>query len=126
MGAALVAVGGGSADRKAQDLAAAGDVSAGAWAAGAEGERRVAAALSALPEAWTVLHDRLLSPGLSAVNLDHVVVGPGGAFFIDAKNWKGSITAWEGNLYQHTGSRDARQSVSKHQDVGKVHGMAAM
>jgi hypothetical protein len=72
-----------------------------------------------------VLHDRLLSPGLSAVNLDHVVVGPGGAFFIDAKNWKGSITAWEGNLYQHTGPRDARHSVSKHQEIAKVHGMAA-
>lgn len=120
-----MAVGGGSADRKAEDLAAAGDVSAGAWAAGAEGERRVAAALSALPEAWMVLHDRLLSPGLSGVNLDHVVVGPSGAYFIDAKNWKGSITAWEGNLYQHTGPRDARQSVSKHQEIAKVHGMAA-
>ncbi|CAN7479330.1 NERD domain-containing protein [Knoellia sp. LjRoot47] len=120
-----MAVGGGSADRRAEDLAATGDGSAGAWAAGAEGERRVAAHLSALPETWTVLHDRLLSPGLSAVNLDHVVVGPSGAYFIDAKNWKGSITAWEGNLYQHTGPRGSRQSVSKHREIAKVHGMAA-
>ena len=120
-----MAVGGGSADRRAADLAADGDASAGAWAAGAEGERRVAEALSHLPEAWTVLHDRLLSPGLSPVNLDHVVVGPAGAFLIDAKNWRGSITAWQDNLYQHTGSRDARQSQSRQHEVAKVHGMAA-
>lgn len=120
-----MAIGGGSADRKAYDLAAAGDPAAGAWAAGAAGERRVADELARFSEAWTVLHDRLLSPGLSPVNLDHVVVGPGGAYFIDAKNWRGAITAWEGNLYQHTGGADARQSVSKHQEVAKVHGMAA-
>lgn len=119
-----MAVGGGSADRKAEELAASGDATASAWAAGAEGERRVAHALSALPEAWTVLHDRFLSPGLSSVNLDHVVVGPTGAYFIDAKNWKGAISAWEGNLYQHIGPRDARQSVSKHREIDKVHGMA--
>ena len=120
-----MAVGGGSADRKADELASLGDDSAGAWAAGAEGERRVAEALAVLPEAWTVLHDRLLSPGLSPVNLDHVVVGPGGVFLVDAKNWRGAITAWEGNLYQHTGTREARQSASKHAEVAKVHGMAA-
>ena len=118
-------VGGGSADRKAEELAASGDRSAGAWAAGAEGERRVAEALSHLPESWTVMHDRLLSPGRSPVNLDHVVVGPGGAFFIDAKNWRGSITAWEDGLFQHTGPRESRTSESKHQEVAKVHGMAA-
>ncbi|MGE9809050.1 nuclease-related domain-containing protein [Janibacter sp. G1551] len=119
-----MAVGGGSADRRAEALAAAGDETAGAWAAGAEGERRVAAALATLPEAWTVLHDRLLAPGRSPVNLDHVVVGPGGVFLIDAKNWKGSITAWEGNLYQHTGNQAARRTESKHAEVAKVHGMA--
>lgn len=120
-----MAVGGGSADRKAEELAASGDRSAGAWAAGAEGERRVAEALSHLSEAWTVLHDRLLTPGRSSVNLDHVVVGPGGVFLIDAKNWRGHVTAWEGNLYQHTGPKEARQSESKHREVAKVHGMAA-
>lgn len=80
-----MAIGGGSADRKAEELAAAGDPSAAAWAAGAAGERRVADELAKLLEAWTVFHDRLLSPGLSPVNLDHVVVGPGGAFLIDAR-----------------------------------------
>ena len=46
-------------------------------------------------------------------------------YFVDAKNWRGAITAWEGNLYQHTGGADARQSVSKHQEVAKVRGMGA-
>ena len=120
-----MAIGGGSADRKAEEFAAAGDPSAAAWAAGAAGERRVADELATLREKWTVLHDRLLSPGLSPVNLDHVVVGPGGVFFIDAKNWGGAITAWEGNLFQHMGAGEGRQSLSKHQEIAKVHGMAA-
>jgi hypothetical protein len=85
----------------------------------------VAEELATLRERWTVLHDRLLSPGLSPVNLDHVVVGPGGIFFIDAKNWGGAVTAWQGNLFQHMGAGEARQSMSKHQEVAKVHGMAA-
>lgn len=120
-----MAIGGGSADRKAEELAAAGDPSAAAWAAGAAGERRVADELAKLLEAWTVFHDRLLSPGLSPVNLDHVVVGPGGAFLIDAKNWSGNIAVWQGNLFQHLGAGEGRQSLSKHQEVAKVHGMAA-
>lgn len=120
-----MAIGGGSADRKAEELAAAGDPSAAAWAAGAAGERRVADELAKLLEAWTVFHDRLLSPGLSPVNLDHVVVGPGGAFLIDAKNWSGNIAVWQGNLFQHLGAGEGRQSLRKHQEVAKVHGMAA-
>ena len=73
-----MAVGGGSAERRAKELASSGDEAAAAWAAGAEGERRVAEELSNLREAWTVLHDRLLRPGQSEANLDHVVIGPGG------------------------------------------------
>lgn len=116
---------GGSAERRADELAGRGDGTAGAWAAGAAGERRVAAALTGLPQGWTVLHDRLLRPGLSEANLDHVVVGPGGLFLVDTKNRAGRVTQWDGGLFQHT-VRDG-QTVSKSLagELTKVHGMPA-
>ncbi|MFC7595015.1 nuclease-related domain-containing protein [Terrabacter sp. GCM10028922] len=96
-----------AAEREKQEaaraLAESLEAQAGAWDAGAEGERRVAAALARLPEGWVVLHDRLLRPGHSRVNLDHVVVGPAGIFLIDAKNWAGGTSVHDGNLWQHTG-----------------------
>ena len=120
-----MAVGGGSADRKAEELGSQGDPDAAKWAAGAEGERRVADELANLREAWTVLHDRLIRPGRSESNLDHVVVGPGGLFLVDAKNWSGNVTAWDGGLYQHLGHGTQRTSQSRHAEVLKVHGMAS-
>src|SRR6478609_5595155 len=92
---------GGSAEGKAAELRADGKRSAGAWAAGAEGERRVAEALTQLPPEWLVLHDRLLMPGLAESNLDHLLVGPAGVILIDAKNWAGQIGEWEDSVFQH-------------------------
>ena len=98
---------------------------AGKWAAGAEGERRVAAALSSLPAGWTVVHDRLLRPGRSEANLDHIVIGPTGVYLVDAKNRAGRVTEHEGGLFQHR-HRDGRpESVSLAAELKKVHGMAA-
>lgn len=76
---------------------------AAAWEAGAEGERRVAEALSDLSAASNVIlfHDRLLRPGRSQANLDHIVVSPGGAYLIDAKNWAGNVTVYQGSLWRH-------------------------
>ncbi|NUO89332.1 MAG: NERD domain-containing protein [Dermatophilaceae bacterium] len=84
------------------------EAQAGAWAAGAEGERRVAGSLGHLPDGWVVLHDRLLRPGTSLTNLDHVVVGPAGVFLVDAKNWAGGLSVHEGNLWQHSGRSSAK------------------
>lgn len=120
-----MAVGGGSAIRKAEELGSAGDAAAAAWAAGAEGERRVAEELSNLREVWTVLHDRLLQPGQPEANLDHVVIGPGGLFLVDAKNRAGGVSEWEGGLFQHVTRHGVRQSVSLAAELKKVHGMAA-
>ena len=105
---------GGSAQSRAEELrtqaaqarahADALEAQAGAWAAGADGERRVAAALLALPTGWDVHHDRLLRPGRAQTNLDHVVVGPSGVYLVDTKNWAGGTSVHEGNLWQHTSS----------------------
>ena len=81
--------------------------------------------LSNLREAWTVLHDRLLRPGQSEANLDHVVIGPGGMFLVDAKNRAGRVTLWEGGLFQHTVQAGDRVSLNLGGELRKVHGMAA-
>jgi hypothetical protein len=98
---------------------------AGAWAAGAEGERRVAAALEDLPETWVVVHDRLLRPGRSEANLDHIAIGPAGDYLVDAKNRTGVVTEHEGGLFQHRTRDGVRETVSLALELKKVHGMAA-
>ena len=105
---------GGSAHSRAAELRAqaaqararadALEAQAGAWSAGADGERRVAASLGRLPSGWHVQHDRLLRPGRSQTNLDHVVIGPSGVYLVDTKNWAGGTSVHDGNLWQHTSS----------------------
>jgi Nuclease-related domain len=61
-----------------------------AWRRGAVGERRTARLLSSLERhGWVVLHDLAL-PG-SRANIDHLVIGPGGAFVIDSKQYRGRL-----------------------------------
>jgi Nuclease-related domain len=61
-----------------------------AWRQGAAGERRTARLLAALErQGWVVLHD-LAIPG-SRANLDHLVIGPGGVFVIDSKQYRGRL-----------------------------------
>jgi hypothetical protein len=68
---------------------------------GADGEERTAAALTGLPAGdWTVVHD-VRWPGRQRANLDHVVVGPGGVFVIDSKQWSGRVVTAGGELRQN-------------------------
>jgi hypothetical protein len=61
-----------------------------AWRRGAAGERRTARVLAALERhGWAVLHD-LAVPG-SQANIDHLVIGPGGVFVIDSKQYRGRL-----------------------------------
>jgi hypothetical protein len=63
---------------------------ASAWRRGAAGERRTARLLDPLARhGWAVLHD-LAIPG-SQANLDHLVIGPGGVFVIDSKQYRGRL-----------------------------------
>ncbi len=68
---------------------------------GADGEARTAKALSRLGRDWVVLHD-LEWPGRRLANIDHVVVGPGGIFVIDSKNWAGKLSM-EGDVLRQDG-----------------------
>ena len=79
---AAVAVGWGLRFRLSSDAVA--------WRRGAAGERRTARLLHPLERhGWAVLHD-LAIPG-SRANLDHLVIGPGGVFVIDSKQYRGCL-----------------------------------
>ena len=72
---------------------------------GADGEAATAEVLTSLPEGWVALHDvRWL--GRRLANVDHVLVGPGGVFVIDSKNWSGRIAVQDGSLRQSGYSRE--------------------
>ncbi|MCQ4045802.1 nuclease-related domain-containing protein [Streptantibioticus rubrisoli] len=61
--------------------------SANSWATGAAGEVRTAHLLAPLSRrGYIVLHDRAVPS--SRANLDHLVAGPAGVFYIDTKNWR--------------------------------------
>ena len=68
---------------------------------GADGEARTAKALSRLGRDWVVLQD-VQWQGRRLANIDHVVVGPGGIFVIDTKDWAGKLSV-EGNVLRQDG-----------------------
>jgi hypothetical protein len=59
-----------------------------AWATGAVGEQRIGAVLASVPGV-KVLHDRRV-PGARG-NIDHIVIGQGGVFVVDAKKLAGMV-----------------------------------
>lgn len=65
------------------------------WKVGAEGERKTARQLASLEgNGWTVVHDLEGRFG----NVDHLAVGPGGAYILDSKVWNGQITLERGRI----------------------------
>lgn len=79
--------------------------SADRWERGANGEVAVASALTELEASgWTVLHD-LAWPRRRYANIDHVAIGNGCVFVIDAKNWTGDVATTGGVLRQNGRSR---------------------
>ncbi len=62
-----------------------------AWERGAVGEELMARRLADLPDTFRVLHDRRIPR--TPANIDHIVVGPGGVWVIDAKRYTGSRPA---------------------------------
>lgn len=68
------------------------------WEAASEGERRVAAQLLVLTErGWRLFVDRRW-PGTRSANVDMLLVGPGGVFVIDVKNWRSAPEVSGGTL----------------------------
>lgn len=61
---------------------------------GLDGEQTVGCELELLPNQYTIYHAYETPDG----DIDHIVIGPTGIFFIDTKNWKGTVTAEKGEL----------------------------
>lgn len=59
-----------------------------AWASGARGEEKLAAALEGI-DGLRVLNDRRIPR--SSANIDHILIAPAGVFVVDAKNIRGTI-----------------------------------
>jgi hypothetical protein len=80
-----------------------------AWAKGARGEEKLAAALADLPDV-VALHDRSV-PGTRG-NIDHLVIAPAGVFVVDAKHYDGRLQIRDkGGLFRtdehlYVGGRD--------------------
>jgi hypothetical protein len=107
--------------RKQREKAERLQQSAALWDKGADGEVAVARALEALPEGWVALHD-LRWPGRQCANIDHVAIGPGGVFVIDAKNWSGRVEVRDEVLLQN-GRRREPTVVSAAQAAIAVQGL---
>ncbi|GAA1795083.1 hypothetical protein GCM10009795_045780 [Nocardioides hankookensis] len=92
--------------RRQREKAARLEQAAARWERGAAGEEAVATALAALPRTeWTVVSD-VQWPGRRFANIDHVVIGPGGVFVIDAKNWSGKVEVVDSVLRQNGRHRE--------------------
>lgn len=73
---------------------------------GSDGELAVARAVAPLTvTGWHVLHDRSLPRG---GNIDHLLVGPGGLFVLDAKNWSRTVSTQD---VLRAGGRDVSKAV---------------
>lgn len=68
-----------------------------AWRVGADGEDLVAARLAKLDTEWRVLHS--VPVGTCGADIDHVVIGPGGVFTINAKHHPGSRIWVKGDTF---------------------------
>jgi hypothetical protein len=62
-------------------------------AAGHDGEGTVAKLLAKLPRNWAVLNDLALRAGGPIVQIDHIVISPGGIRVIETKAQKGQIVS---------------------------------
>lgn len=69
---------------------------------GYQGEAQMGQALEKLPNGWRVFHDL----DLGGENVDHLVVGPGGVFNLEVKNYSGKVIATPKGLWNNGKRQD--------------------
>lgn len=84
-----------------------------AWRVGAAGERLVAAELAKLDARWQVLH--AVEVGKNGSDIDHLVIGPGGVFTINAKHHPGAKVWVGGNTMLVNGHRQPYVRNARHE-----------
>ncbi len=86
-----------------------------AWRIGADGEERVAARLAALQRKdprWRVIH---AIPLARDVDIDHLVIGPGGVFTLNTKHHPGARIWVAGDTLMVNGARQPYVHKSRHE-----------
>lgn len=73
------------------------------WRIGADGEEAVAARLAKLPDTWRVLH--AVPIGNRGSDIDHVVIGPGGVYTVNAKHHPHASVWVGGNTFMVNGHK---------------------
>ncbi|MEO7126308.1 MAG: nuclease-related domain-containing protein [Nakamurella sp.] len=84
-----------------------------AWRIGADGEEAVAAQLSTLGPEWRILHAVLV--GDQGSDIDHVVIGPGGVFTVNAKHHPRAAIWVGGDTFMVNGQRVPYIRNSRHE-----------
>lgn len=84
-----------------------------AWRIGADGEQAVAQQLERLGLAWRVLH--AVSVGDRGSDIDHVVIGPGGVFTVNAKNHPNASVWVGGDTFMVNGTKQPYVRNSRHE-----------
>jgi hypothetical protein len=74
-----------------------------AWRIGADGEEKVAKQLQKLGAEWRVLH--AIRVGAAGADIDHLVIGPGGVFSLNAKMHPGAKVWVAGDTVLVNGKR---------------------
>lgn len=73
-----------------------------AWRIGADGEQAVAKCLDRLGEGWHVLH--AVQVGDQGSDIDHIAIGPGGVFTINASTTPAATSGWPARCSSSTAS----------------------
>ena len=84
-----------------------------AWRIGADGEVKVAKRLARLGDAWKVLHAVPL--GDRGSDIDHLVIGPGGVYTVNAKHHPGAKIWVAENAFLVNGSRQPYIRNARHE-----------
>jgi len=74
-----------------------------AWRIGADGEEMVASELARLPNGWQCMH--AIPVGDRGADIDHLVVGPGGVYVINAKHHPDKKVVVRGDSFHVNGYR---------------------
>jgi hypothetical protein len=88
------------------------------YSGGLRGEKQVAKLLSAsLSNDYYLINDLYLSDG--GGDIDHVVLGPGGVFVLETKNWSGDVTC-HGDEWQRPGKPPSSPSRQVKRNAAKI------
>ncbi len=84
-----------------------------AWRLGRKGEEAVGARLARLPNEWHVLHS--IEVGVQGSDIDHLAVGPGGVYTINAKYHPDASVWVGGDCFMVNGHRQPYVRNSRHE-----------